>query len=458
MSDSKLKSIKKKIRDKLINLIRDSLENGNTERIINIDRDIKNLSDKINNISISVRNLNQTLNLVSKKIKRDGQFVCAFIIHNIEAWDSIGSVIKEFSHDPRFIPLVFSVNRRFPGETSFIDEDKVHNFLTSHEIEHIRLNNEDSYLDLDIIKTLSPDAIFRQSQWDNDYPPGFTTENLRFAKLYYIPYEIMNFLGGVDSNINNSYFHQSCELVFSANEYSKKQDEKYSTLKNHIVTGHPKVDVFTSSNPVWPIHNSKNYKVIWGAHHSIFEGWSNFGMFLSIYQSVLNFAKQNKDIDFVFSPHPALVTIMKNMPDDNIRNNFNNFITEWESLSNTSYCIFSTYSSMFKAADLLLIDGISWLLEFQLEKKPIIFLEREDHLPFDINGEKIRDGLNSVNNIDQALELLLEFRNGKVDTKIKNQKFNCEEYLTGHGDIPKNIVTAVYNNLTSIKNNHLDLK
>ncbi|HCR3030472.1 TPA: hypothetical protein ON286_004085, partial [Escherichia coli] len=88
---------------------------------------------------------------------------------------------------------------------------------------------------------------------------------------------------------------------------------------------------------------------------------------------------------------------------------------------------------MFKAADLLLIDGISWLLEFQLEKKPIIFLEREDHLPFDINGEKIRDGLNSVNNIDQALELLLEFRNGKVDTKIKNQKFNCEEYLTGHG-------------------------
>lgn len=451
-----MKNIKKIVRDKLVNLIRDSLKNGDSEKIDRINQELEHLSRNLDKTSASlldlnqtVRNLNQTVNLISKKIKKDNNFICAFIIHNVEAWDSIGSVIAEFSQDSRFTPIIFSVNRRFPGEKSFIDEDKVHKFLSSQNIDHIRLNNKNSYLDLDIIKTLSPDIIFRQSQWDYDYPPGFATENLRFAKLYYIPYEIMNFLDGVDENINNSYFHQSCELVFSANSYSKEQDEKLSTLKNHIVTGHPKVEVFQNAKPSWPIAESDNYKVIWGAHHSIFDGWSNFGMFLSIYKEMLVFAKNNQDIDIIFSPHPALVTIMNNIEDEGLRSDFDNFITEWNALSNTGYSIFSTYSSIFKAADLLLIDGISWLLEFQLEKKPIIFLERKNHLPFDGNGIKISEGLNAVNDIHQALNMLIEFKDGKADTKKSNQERNCEDFLiiNKNDSVAKKIVSAVYDNI-----------
>lgn len=453
----KLKKIKKSLRDKLINLIRDTLDNGNSVKVNNIESEIFNLSRKIDETNILLRNLNQTTNLVSKKIANNGIFTGAFIIHNVEAWDSIGGVIKTFSNDPRFIPLVFSINRRFPGEERFIDEDKVHAFLTSENIEHIRLNNDNSYMDLDVIKTLNPDFIFRQSQWDNDYPPGFSTENLRFSKLYYIPYEIMNFLEGVDKNINNSYYHQSCELVFSANAFSKEQDEKQSLIKNHAVTGHPKVEAFMGSKASWPLGNSKNFKVIWGAHHSIFDGWSNFGMFLNSYKTMLDFATEHQEIDIVFSPHPGLVTIMKNISDEEIKNNYTDFITAWNALKNTSYSVFSTYSSMFKAADLLLIDGISWLLEFQLEKKPIIFLERDNHLPFDTNGKLIAEGLNSTKNINEALNLLLEFKNGKVDTHKESQIRNCEQFLIldENKSICQDIVSAIYNNLKQ-KNNVLN--
>lgn len=169
---------------------------------------------------------------------------------------------------------------------------------------------------------------------------------------------------------------------------------------------------------------------------------------------MLNFAKNNQDIDLVFSPHPALVTIMRNMGDEKIKKEFDDFIAEWNELKNTSYSIFSTYSSMFRAADLLIVDGISWLLEFQLEHKPIIFLERDEHLPFNESGIHISKGVNAIKDIELALDLIIQFKNGKIDSKKKYQEDNCKEFLTidGYESIPENIVASVYHNLTSDRN------
>lgn len=453
-----IKKAKIILRNKLKSLIVDSMNGATQETLSRIDdliienkkqkEDIYKLMGDVDRLTTEIQNTKQTANLISRKIKPNQVVNIAFLIHNIEAIDSIKSIILTMLSDARFNVSVFSCNRRFPGELSFIDEDKVHDYLINEGIEHIRLNQSPSRINLDIIKSFSPDCLFRQSQWDADFSPELSTDNLRFCKIFYVPYEIMNFLDGVDKNVHDSYFHQSCEAVFLASEHSVMEDSKYSTIKNQFATGHPKVKELKESTPYWPVHGDFKLKIIWGAHHSIYKGWSNFGVFLDSYNDMLEFAKTNSDISIIFSPHPALVTILNNA-DDNIKSSYLRFKHEWDSLPNTCVFTFSSYGGIFSSSDLLVIDGISWLLEYQTQRKPIVFIEREDHMPFDVNGIKISKGLYSVKNSIEAIEMITKFKNGSPHIKIKAQDEVCGLYMEvdNFHDAPSRISNYIYNNL-----------
>lgn len=145
----------------------------------------------------------------NKKIK------IVFLIHNLNAWYSISQVYQRLYNLNQTEVIVVSINKNFPSQIGFSGEDKVHNFLDNIQIPHIRLSMENSFQSLDILKAITPNIIFRQSQWDNDYPPAFSSENLDFAKLVYISYEIFNFLGAIATNetedaIIDSLFHRRC--------------------------------------------------------------------------------------------------------------------------------------------------------------------------------------------------------------------------------------------------------
>ena len=277
---------------------------------------IDNSTEKDRQLLNDITSLNQTVNMISanEDISAKNKIRCLFLIHNIESWDSVFSVYNEMLHNEKFNVIVASINRRYPGSSIFKDEDYVHRILTQLDIQHIRLNNNNSYDDLNIIKSLAPDVIFRQSQWDNDIPPGFSTNNLRFSKLCLIPYEIMNFVQ-LGFNHLSSYYHTSCWKLFVANNQTKIEQEQHDKLNglNVFVTGHPKVNALKTAKPFWPIEtnsNVKKFRILWASHHSIDHNWSNFSVFLNIYNDMLNWAKSDNSIEFVFSPHPALVTVL----------------------------------------------------------------------------------------------------------------------------------------------------
>lgn len=420
-----INTIKFAVREKLKNIFLESIREAMIVDSENAKSEIKKLSGEVATINNKINILKQTINMLSNK-NQTKVIKCLFLVHHVEAWESLDGVYNEMKKDSRFNPIVATINRKFPGSQIYKDEDSIHAHMDKLGVEHIRFNNEDSYFCLDIIKSLSPDVIFRQSQWDVDIPPAFSTDELRFAKLCYIPYEIMNFLDGISNEIYNSHFQHSCSVVFCANVFAQKHKIEKSLLNNNLfVSGHPKVRKIKSAQPDWPIiseENNRKFKVIWGAHHSIYTGWSNFGMFLVAFEKILSFAKENQDIDIVFSPHPALMTMLEDINDIEVKEKIKNFFVTWKNLKNTHIHRFGTYSNMFAASDLLLIDGISWLLEYQVMNKPIVFMERDDHLPFNESGKLIKEGLNSVRTPDEAMALIVEFKNGKDDSKKDAQK------------------------------------
>ncbi|ADP12972.1 conserved hypothetical protein [Erwinia sp. Ejp617] len=394
----------------------------------------------------------QTLHSLSRKVRNQSDKIsCIFLVHNISAWDSLSPVYEAMQADNSFYPTVASINKKFPGEVNFGGEDIVHEKLSEQNIEHIRLKSENSYEDLDIIKTINPDVIFRQSQWDADIPPAFSSEELNFCHLAYVPYEIMNFLGNVDPNIENSPFHKHCSMLFVANEYAGNALKENDSLNNDriYITGHPKVESLLAAKEEWPIKSTdgeKKYRVLWGAHHSIDHNWSNFGTFLTIFKQMLNWAETTPDIEIVFSPHPALMTVLRSERYRDYRVETDIFFKRWNELPNTDIFENNTYGGIFKASDALIIDGISWLLEYQILNKPIIFIEREDHLPFLKSGEIIANSVYRVANFEAAKEALIDLLKTGGDP-FKQQREITHNELLSIRNASENILKVIKANI-----------
>ncbi|OCG36721.1 hypothetical protein [Gilliamella sp. Gris1-4] len=436
-------------------LEKDEKHNELLQRIVFLEEKLElihRLIEKNTNLDIDIRNLNQTVNLIStnRSINKKQKITCLFLVHNIESWDSIFSIYQEMLKRNQFNVIVASINRRYPGSQVFKDEEYVHNILLQLGVPHLRFNNDNSYDDLNIIKTLAPHVIFRQSQWDYDIPPAFSTDNLRFTKLCLVPYEIMNFVQ-LGFNHLSSHYHSSCWKLFVANQQTKIEQEQHDKLNglNVFVTGHPKVKALKNAKPKWPItsnYEGKKFRILWASHHSTDKNWSNFSVFLDIYNDMLNWAKEDDSIEFVFSPHPALVTVLEAITDETLKRSVQEFFVEWNKLDNTYFYREGPYGQLFQASDILIMDGISWLLEYQLMKKPLIFIEREDHSAFTVNGELIANGTNRVSTFEQAKALAYRFKNGEPDSNRKNQDIVVEQLLS-IDNAAENIVDSIIDGL-----------
>jgi hypothetical protein len=119
----------------------------------------------------------------ARKHRAQPPFRVFFLVHHLEAWYALADVYGEMDRSPDFLPLVASMARRFPGAQGFQDEDLVHEGLTRFGVPHIRFRADDSFQDLAVVRAFSPEVIFRQSQWDNDVPDAFTTNEIGRAHV-----------------------------------------------------------------------------------------------------------------------------------------------------------------------------------------------------------------------------------------------------------------------------------
>lgn len=457
INNSSLSNLEKE----LCNLKNDNNYNNiNTKKLINDRIDMLEMSLKTsfrdihNHINLDIRTSNYLTRFSLRKNKNRIKII--FLINNIDAWISICDVIQKARDSDRFDVTLCSIHKKFPGETDYGGEEKVHNFLYEKKIPHIRLNMKDSWAALDIIRALNPDVLLRQSQWDDDYDVGLRSDVLMFTRLAYISYELVNQTENVRSNDDvidsaiDSHWHRRCWRVYCANNLVKEQAYKNGKMqgKQFVVTGHPKVEYILHAEPRWPFKdtNEKRKKLVWSAHHTIKTGWSSFGMFHIIWKDMLEWAKSDSDIDFVFSPHPALLTVLQS---DNIpisKEDVDLFFLEWNKLENTYTFWGGDYSGIMAASDVLLSDSLSMPTEYQLRNKPIVFLDRRDRIKFNKIGEIIEQGFHKCSNFQDAKNLVLRFLNGEKDPLKETQKKNMS-FLFGERNSAKRILDDIFNGL-----------
>lgn len=355
-----------------------------------------------------------------------GRIRCVFLIHAIETWDALADLYEAMLLDERFTPIVATINRRYPGEESFGNEDKASAYLDSMGVRHVRFGMQDSYQALEILKTMMPDIVFRQSQWDNDIPAAFSAAQLQFAKLCFVPYASTIIEGYTPSEAAqenssarayNQLCHQMAWRIYSETRFSAENYQRFhgADPAKVVLSGFPKNERLLQARgcEAWPIRQSggRRYRVVWAPHHSLGPGWLGFGVFHLIFEQMLAWAMQRPDIEFVLKPHPALFSVAVKeafVPGEKVRQ----FEAGWASLPNCAVCN-DQYAGLFASADLLITDGISFLTEFQLFDKPLIYFDSRRHVRFNELGALAEAAAHVVTGFDELQAAVLGYMDGQ---------------------------------------------
>lgn len=405
-------------------------ENGTTY-VLTENNGIRQTTDQLAKVlDHQFYHLRQTVNLISRRDQRTHPIRSLFLVHNIEAWDSLMDIYLAMRESSDFEPTVATLPRCFPGDRTFTNEAINHEGLEHLGIPHLRFAMQDSWEALDIMKAIAPDVIFRQTPWENDIPPAFRTSQIAFSRLCYVPYYGFNLLerytahdqGDIDF-YGDQLLHRMCWRIYCETELTRQQMASKSSRKasNVIVSGHPKLDRLWKmrEKPEWPIQQAeRKFRLIWSPHHSIGDHWLGFGTFLSTYRDMIDWARRDDFIEIVMKPHPALFSALLAQNPRALQE----FVSEWSSLKNTHIVQGGDYGPLFAASDAMLTDGISFLAEYQIFDKPLLFLDSCRHAPFNSLGTAVLEGAHRCINIEEAEHYLKVLRKGMPDLKTDERR------------------------------------
>jgi len=273
---------------------------------------------------------------------------------------------------------------------------------------------EPSWPSLDILRALEPDIIFRQSQWEPDVSPAFATPRLNFARICSVPYgmSIVARFSNKDASTEeiseasfDQLYHRMAWRIFCETEQTRAYFLRYphSDPAKFIVTGYPKLSRLLKARQqpeVWPIEAGaqRRYRVIWAPHYSVVEDWLGFGVFHRIHEDFVAWARQRADIDFVLKPHPALFSVAV-QTGAMTKPALDAFLEAWHALPN---CALETsgYAHLFAASDLMITDGLSFLTEYPIFEKPLIFFDSGHHVPMNALGDAALACAHTVRSFD----------------------------------------------------------
>ena len=258
----------------------------------------------------------------------------------------------------------------------------------------------------------------------------------------------MNLVVNADYRTTNSAvdspYHRAAWIVFCTNEMVRDMAMRDGVLQGaqFRVVGHPKADQFRVAQPRWPLSatdgdTNRLGRVVWSAHQTIGEGWTDFGAFHLMSGAMHAWARQCTDIQFLFMPHPALLPFPDSAGSPITRPEFDDWLKAWSALPNTAVLSELDYGPALAASDVMVTDGLSTLVEYQLFEKPVIFFERRGHREFNAIGEQVIRAVHTVHGVDEVRRLAEKFLGGEPDPLRERQQENVRQLFGPLGSIAR---------------------
>jgi hypothetical protein len=269
-------------------------------------------------------------------------------------------------------------------------------------------------------------------------PEEVRSENIDGARCCYIPYNL--YVADTPEVLVNHAYLLKCWRIFCINRDTQDYFRKHSLAAsdNTVVTGHPKIDYirsYRSHEGDWPIASSgkRRLRVLWAPHHSVTGDWLGFGTFLDVYKEILMWARTDKDVEIVMRPHH--ITFARLVATNSLtQEQLDSFLAEWNALDNTAMDPHVDCSPAFAACDVMLTDGVSFIVEFQVLDKPLVYLEsRIPRAPFTPFGARFAECAYRVQSIRGAIKFLRDYRVNRADPHGEDRRLAIQERIQTDG-------------------------
>ncbi|MDY7577048.1 hypothetical protein RGU70_01740 [Herbaspirillum sp. RTI4] len=427
-TNSRLDALENSLKQ-LVEVLKEQITGGDANLIDNA------VQRHLQPVHTSLFKLKSTTSLIARGLPRPGKKLIrvVFLVHSVETWDALHEVYTLMLQHERFDPIIITLNRDYLNAEQFAQEEINHQGLVQLGIHPYRFMNSDDHAnDLEMLKLMNPDIIFRQSPWDISIPSSFHFHELDFAKICYVSYGfgVVN-MGGVGQS--NLYFMRSCWRAYC--ETTAHYDAwKYSVSKGNLaVSGSAKLDriVEGKDNAAWPIaEEADSIRIIWAPHHSLTDDWLFFSTFMSNYLQFLQLARECPNLQIVLKPHPALFNKLVSyglLKEQELLS----YLKEFVALPNTALVTGANYIPMFWGSDIMITDGIGFFAEYMVTEKPIIWTENPGHFPLNEIGLILQNGMYRANVFEDVVAYLEMLCVNKEDP-LKEKRLDIIKQIAPH--------------------------
>lgn len=344
----------------------------------------------------------------------NGKIRVVFLFQESSYWPSIKSLYKSLKEDERFEVFVVAIPIfHVPNFKKLELKQQNIQFLKDNGIEYIdaRCANGSNF----DIYCLKPDYVFVQIHFDRQRILEYKTSIMRlYTKVCLIPHAFL-----LSASDNGELIHQQDYFrIFVPNQYHLEQLSSVTHRTDNIeITGYPRFDLYTDKledSSLWKISKKKNPKIkriIWSPHwwaygHSKILADNLFNLMDYFY----NLAKNKANIELIIKPHPNLFNGLVGSKYITSKK-LENLISQINSLPNASIYQGGEYIDLFKTADLMVNNSISFLAEWLPSQKPMIFVETERKFELNEIAYRILDSYyhaSSVSELDEQIRRILE--------------------------------------------------
>lgn len=311
----------------------------------------------------------------------------AFFCPDSALW-SCDRLYRLFENDSRFEPFV--VVSGFNNGTPITIRDTYYStkeYFSDHGYKTIGVYDDQSmsgWSDIGI-----PDIIFQLTPYPNVIPESFN--------IYHVPLNCLNVYVPYGLSILGAYWLleapaiQLSWIYFSDTDASKRIIDTHTTLGayNVVVSGHPKMDALLKPQheydpySIWKCVPGKSLtkikRIIYAPHHSIFDNTIQFSTFHMNHREIYEYAKNHTETtSWIVKPHPLLRKSSVELGLFQSEKEYDEYMDTWDALPNARTVRFGTYDDLFLTSDGMIMDCASFLTEYTLVDKPLIFLRRPE--------------------------------------------------------------------------------
>lgn len=396
-----------------------------------------------------------------------------FMLTRVTFWNIFEGLYNKFLNDDEYEPTVLicgeTINHvgilypqeiadQIAGKDEFEKADITHNF---NELKRFADENNLKYiLGLDRenknwveLEDLNPDLVIYCDPYDKYYirDSWKPVNSSSIYKTVYIPYAYLVVKTMAFYKI--PIVSQAWKVFLETQEHRLLAlEENGKEMSNLSVLGYPKFDKYfeeTSFKGLKKYDPNKYEKtIIYAPHWTVSEKenrvYSQYGNFINSKDEILKVMKENKNIFWVFRPHPLLF--------DQIKANYGiemakQYFSEFVNLENVEWYKGYDYIALFKTTDSLILDSNSFIAEYMPTGKPIIFLQKNENLKLNEVGNDFISGCHIVKDFNEIgnkiEEVVLE---GKDDLKHVRDNLN-EKYILCYENPSNRIYEHIINEI-----------